>query len=582
MKNFIYILFCTFAFSANEPFMVETKVQNDLELAVSRIIPREQFFILVTSEIVVRSEKRLMEGETITESREPEEAQMDLMPGFLPEPTPKEKARPPQERKIYRVIDTPTLGKIRAHVNFDDGLNPNTMLKARLLVQSYMTQNYPMNGVVTFAQFPMLKPVKEDKKEATPEPKKDEPKPIKPEKEEPKLEDKIKAYSLWGLLGLFFILLAYLWHRLSLNETKQELRAQEDKARRREDALKQQLAQQNAWNPLAAFDGQKLAKKKDNEDDLEEEFKADTPEEERVAQQKKQLIHLFLAKPEAFRLYFQRLNNDLKGELCASLRSLAFDKLMEGLNLPQGEVDENDPPELEEKLLKHRKSFDDFARAKDWQDKQFFGFLQQVPDETLKAIASFQTPTNVCVMLRFLKPSQSAMVLDAMPGDKKADIISCIPNLKNISYSKITEIENEVRQMLTKMPKPLFGSQKDEVNFWGDVIIQSQSQDEVYEGFEKTQPEISPKLAKFKFKLEDCAVLPEDSLKQVLGDIDNEELSMALATVSDNVTDVILEALPASRQQVLRKLRQGSQWVSKEELERARINVTKKFREVIK
>ncbi len=93
----------------NEPQMVETKIQTDIENTLSRMFPREQFLVLVTTEVTVRTEKKLVEGEVLIPAPETPEVSITSMPGFLPEPDlrPPQKAQP--TRQTYRIVETPEL-----------------------------------------------------------------------------------------------------------------------------------------------------------------------------------------------------------------------------------------------------------------------------------------------------------------------------------------------------------------------------------------------------------------------------------------------------------------------------------------
>jgi len=119
---------------AADPFLTESKVQLDIEGMLSRLFQRHQFFVQVNGQVVTRSERRVVEGETFQDSVIQEETpQVIMMPGFLPEPILKGKeTKTPQQRQVYRIIDIPELKMVRVHVNLHDKLPTEIVSQAKV------------------------------------------------------------------------------------------------------------------------------------------------------------------------------------------------------------------------------------------------------------------------------------------------------------------------------------------------------------------------------------------------------------------------------------------------------------------
>jgi flagellar motor switch protein FliG len=131
------------------------------------------------------------------------------------------------------------------------------------------------------------------------------------------------------------------------------------------------------------------------------------------------------------------------------------------------------------------------------------------------------------------------------------------------------------------MPKHFYGSAKEDTNFWGSVIIESEDQEGLLSDLEKTNPGIAPDLRKFKFKLEDAAALPEGILEKVLAEADNEELGLALATCPPELIEFFMDAISDSRRELLEDQLASNKGASKEEAQKARSTLIKRFREVL-
>jgi hypothetical protein len=83
---------------------------------------------------------------------------------------------------------------------------------------------------------------------------------------------------------------------------------------------------------------------------------------------------------------------------------------------------------------------------------------------------------------------------------------------------------------------------------------------------EQTQPDIYPALKKYKFKLEDASTLPENLLAKIFADADNDELGRALASCTDEVAEVLLDAVSPARRELLKHQVASCKSAPKEEL----------------
>ena len=555
--NLIFVIFFTSttnAWAVGDFYMVENKVQADLENGLSRLLPRELFFVQTNAEIATRSERKLVEGETSGSQAEAAPIPVSPLPGFVPE-APEEVIRPAQStRQIFHMVETPILTSIKVQVALDDSVAGSTLARAKLQVQSYLTSNFPNKSVLTFSQVPMLKPPK--------------PPAVDPnELDEPaEVENPWLPLMKWAGMGV--LALAGLWLILKRREEDQNGFSQSQLAGDRPAALpspnKDSFSDEEQWEKLQRR-AEKLA----------------APANQPASSLRRRLLERFINRAEAFRVYFSRLSDTSRVEIYAALRGPALDSLLEGLAIRKPPVEANGPTPDDDRLNQYEKEFEEFVQAKDWQDKQFFGFLSQLPDEQVMALASHENPMSVCIMLRFMKPHQSAAVLDALPTERRVEVLSMISQLPTTSFAEIAGIEKEVRTTVQRMPTHLFGTKKDDIDFWGTVLGESQYQDAILVDLEKTQPQIYPSLAKFKFRLEDIAQIPDGILQKVLAQADNEELCLAITTCSKEAATKILASLSARRSEMILGQLPGYKTAAKDLTMAARLTLTKRFREVL-
>ncbi len=561
MKHFGYILFLfpLIASAMNDAYLVESKVQGDLENALSRLIPKEEFLVQVNAEVQVKSERKLVEGETIISQVErEEETTVPPMPGFVPEiKEERSKDKPTQSRQVYRTVDSSELAALRVYVKFDDALKPATITQAKNAVQEYLRGSYSNKAFVSYSELPMLKPERKPAKseaEVLMEKMQVELEKLK-EKTPPTLMEQVWQYVKWiGAAVLGAIAMMLLIQR---------------------ESQKNGNADTSLRNLLPFMHPHEVAKSQSFQKSQSKEST-----EESAAELRQRLLAKFLSRSEAFKNYHDVLNTDLRMELYAGLQGPAFDSLLDGVRVTRP-LKLIEPPDLDQKLQRHEKNFDEYVRAQDWKSGQFFGFMHYLTDEQINAIAQQQTPRTVCVLLRFMRPEQSAKILKTLTDKQKSEVLAYSSKLNQIPFSELVEIEQQVRKISNQLPKNIFGASKDEADFWGNILSEADDQDSILRIIEREKPDLYPSLKKYRFALEDAASLPDSILEKVLVNVDNDELCLALSTCSKDVADVLLDALSPKRREHLLDQLQGYKESDKEKTNAAKIILTKKIREAI-
>jgi flagellar motor switch protein FliG len=171
--------------------------------------------------------------------------------------------------------------------------------------------------------------------------------------------------------------------------------------------------------------------------------------------------------------------------------------------------------------------------------------------------------------------------LDNLTPKARHEVLSHLKNINRIPLAEIVAIENQVRLNVRKLPNHFLSSAPEELKFWGSVFSESHQQEAIFEELEKTNPEIVPKLRKYRFSLDEAAALPDGLLNRVLAEADNEELGLALSTCEANVAETILDALSERRRKVIEAQLPGYRKVPREQANHARSRLTQKFREVL-
>lgn len=569
MKSIILLIGIVFSlqtWSEPETSAVEVKVQTDLESALSRMIPSDQFLVQVTAQSTVKSERKIVEGEALIATTESAVPRVPPMPGFAPQVESKSLQMPSQTRQIFRLVERPVLSSVRAHVTFDEELDGALVIRAKQVVQSYLKSNYPKVSFPEFTKVTMLKPQrpnplaslpKEEVRASQSEKKLDELAPFQKPESSLSSDFMTGVYALLGILTL--LLLANLWMSRKTMAMASE----------KTPSLPQ--ASPYPGLPWLGFPHPEALPK------------AAKPEVQGAgfSEARMEIIESFLKYPMAFRQYFEKISNSDQQDLAQNLSGPAFLELCDQMrvNLPVSQTDAVGTDLLA--IKKHSQAFQEFCKAKEWESKQFFGFLNELSEQQLVTLFSRENPQRIAVMLRFMKPNQSAHVLEALDHESRVKVIRFANQVQNLPWSEMLNIEKEVRTIVQKVPLSAQTNSKDEVSFWGDVIAESLDQDSIIQDIENTRPEMSSSLMRFKFKLEDAPYLSREVLEKVVLNVDNDKLCLALSTCSAEVAELLLSKINPKRRELISQQLETYAHFSKEEKIQARLELTRKFREAM-
>jgi hypothetical protein len=545
-----------------DPLAVSSKVQSDLENLLSRLIPAEKFLVQVNTDVSSRSERRLVEGDEFISPPEKKPRVVEPMPGFVPETSELEpEVSAPPTRRSFRLVEIPELRAVRVNVGFDQGLARETLNRAEFLVRAYVQSNYRGLGSLIFSSLPMLPSEKEAMRALASE--KEEKSKAEAKADKPLSEsDILWNYARWGVFGILVALLL-------LSVRRPAPAAVQTSAPRRSLSPTEDLLNRASLASLFSTKNASSAAPEESKN-----------QEDSASELRKRAVGRFISRAQAFRQYYLTLSREAADELYSCISGPALNRLLSGLAItPPSEI--GAPSNIEEVLLHHLKEFEEYVQAKDWQDRQFFGFLQNLSNEQLATLVASQKPVAACVILRMMQARQSAAVLDLMSASKRHEILSQVASIAEVAFSDIVNIEREVRIAANQVPERYLGSQKDDAEFWGSVVSESNDQDPIYDELEHTRPDLAAGLKKFKFRLEEAASLPDSLLHKVLGGVDNEELCLALSTCTADVRDVLLDALSPSRRNVLINLFPTYRGASPAQAQPARAKLTKRIREAL-
>lgn len=196
--------------------------------------------------------------------------------------------------------------------------------------------------------------------------------------------------------------------------------------------------------------------------------------------------------------------------------------------------------EILEKALGAQKAVDIINRLTATLQVRPFDFARKAdPGQILNFIQNENSQT-IALVLSYLQPEQSAIILSSLPQDKQADVAKRIALMDSTSPEVITQVERVLEQKLSATVTQDYTSA-------GGIAAIVQILNGVDRGTERTildsleiqDPELAEEIKKRMFVFEDIVNIDNRSIQRIIRDVENTDLQLALKVASEEVREAI-------------------------------------------
>lgn len=541
---------------------IEGKVRADLDSILSKMLEPNQYSVQVSAQVERVNERQMVEGEQITQpppaQREPV---VPPLPGFNPPLSRSPETAPTQMRQVFRTVEHPVLRGLSVSLTLDQGLSSDELDPLQNLVRSYLNNSYPNLVHLSVQRAAMRRPAGTINKFFA----------------ERSFADALGLIALLVFACLVVAIIVFLRGRRTSGNwpgigTPRNVSPETDG---RSGYLNGDVSPLDHLESLRTLRALPSAPERAPE----RAAFAGVPANATYADSRRQLLDEFLRHTTVFRLYFQKLDEAARAEICSALTGPAFDTLVESLKLVRSELVVQPPSE--EQLQFYVKNFSEFQEALRWQEQQFFGFLPHLTEEQLTALLQSQSPVVGALILKFCNAEISATVLERLSEERQTQIVYQFERTREISADELRTIEQSVRASVATLPNFILSSSKQEVDYWSRLLIATSDPQKLLSTIERARPDLYEKLARFRFQLEDLASLPPPLVRQVIEQVENDELARAMSRLPQDLVGHVLTGLPEARRRLLESQIVSYHNVDNTEVRSSVHDLTKKFREVL-
>lgn len=198
--------------------------------------------------------------------------------------------------------------------------------------------------------------------------------------------------------------------------------------------------------------------------------------------------------------------------------------------------------ELLEKALGAEKARDVIGKLTASLQVRPFEFVRKIDPAQLLNFIQDEHPQTIALILSYLAPGQSSMVISALPPEKQADVARRIAQMDRTSPDVIKEVEGVLERKLASL-----GNQDYTIVGGVDAIVEilnavdRGTEKHIVETLEVEDPELADEIRRKMFVFEDILSLDDRAIQRVLRDIDNNDIAVALKNANEEVQNVIFK-----------------------------------------
>ncbi len=200
--------------------------------------------------------------------------------------------------------------------------------------------------------------------------------------------------------------------------------------------------------------------------------------------------------------------------------------------------------ELLEKALGEERARDVIGKLTASLQVKPFEFVRKTDASQLLNFIQDEHPQTIALIMSYLSPAQSSMILSSLPPERQADVAKRIAIMDRTSPDVIKEVEKVLESKLSSLVNQdytIIGGVDAVVEILNSVDRGTEKH--IMETLEIEEPELADEIRKKMFVFEDILLLDDRAIQRVLRDVENSDLAIALKGSNEEVQSAIFNNL---------------------------------------
>lgn len=169
-----------------------------------------------------------------------------------------------------------------------------------------------------------------------------------------------------------------------------------------------------------------------------------------------------------------------------------------------------------------------------------FSFLQKAESENLLTFIQDEHPQTIALIISHVPHHKASEILAGLPAQKQVEVIKRIANMEQTNPEVIREVEQGLENRLSSMLSQSF-EKIGGVDTVAEMLnlVDRATEKGIMEGLESEDPDLVEEIRRLMFVFEDINLVDDKGIQAVLKEVDNDEMSLALKTASEELQDKI-------------------------------------------
>jgi flagellar motor switch protein FliG len=202
-----------------------------------------------------------------------------------------------------------------------------------------------------------------------------------------------------------------------------------------------------------------------------------------------------------------------------------------------------------------------------------------------KAIANFIThehPQTIALILAHLEdPEQTATVLKELPENLQADVVYRMAILESIQPGVVAEID-EVLSREMQAAGAMGTSKVGGIESVSEMLnsLDKSTETRILATIEESNPDLAEQIRELMFTFEDMALIDQRGMQQIIKEVPQQDLVMAMKTASEPIKELIFGSMSMRAADMLREDLEVLGPVKVADVEKAQQNLVKAARKL--
>jgi flagellar motor switch protein FliG len=173
-----------------------------------------------------------------------------------------------------------------------------------------------------------------------------------------------------------------------------------------------------------------------------------------------------------------------------------------------------------------------------------FAFLKKTPSDALATFLADEHPQTIALVLAHLLPKQAGQLLQSLPPNKQLEVTRRIANMEQTSPDMVREVEKGLEKRLSVFLNEEF-QQLGGASAVADILNYADRATEkaVMESLEAEDPDLVEQVRRLMFIFEDIQRVDQRGIQELLKEVNNDTLAMALKGASDEMKQKFFSAM---------------------------------------